>query len=349
MVDLAARHRTVAPEVEIRVLEVLRSGRWTGGPVVAEAEAMAASLLGRARAVGVASGTDALMLALQACGIGPGDEVLVPALTFFATAGAVIAAGASPVIVDVGPDALIDPASAAQAVGSKTRAVIPVHLFGNVATMPDLGLTVIDDAAQAVGSPLGGVRGGLTAVSTYPTKNWGAAGDGGFVAGDDAELVAAVRSLATHGQVAPHVHESVAGVVGRVSRLDPIQAAVLLGHAPTLGERLDRRRRLAERYDAGLPEGVRPLKRQPEAAIHQYCVLVEDRATVIAALENAQIGHAVYYPRPLDAQPALAGCRTAPTPTAHELARQLLALPIRASLTDDEVDRVLDVLTRAAA
>ncbi|HHO50220.1 MAG TPA: aminotransferase class I/II-fold pyridoxal phosphate-dependent enzyme, partial [Deltaproteobacteria bacterium] len=288
MVDLARRHAEVADEVEDRVLQVLRSGRWVGGPVVAEAEARLAGWLSRQGAVGVASGTDALMLALQAVGIRPGDEVIVPALTFFATAGAVAAVGATPVIADVGEDGLLDPTAAGALISPRTRAVIPVHLFGNRAEDPGLGLTVIDDAAQAIGTTPPPSIGRLTAVSAYPTKSWGAAGDAGFVAGDEPELLEAVRCLASHGQRgAPHHHEAHDGQVGRASRLDAIQAAVLLGHADQVEARIDRRRRLADRYDAGLPASIRPLPRQHGSSVHQYCVLASDRARVVAALDEA--------------------------------------------------------------
>ena len=347
MVDLAARHDAVAAAVEERVVAVLRSGRWVGGRPVSEAEETVADWFGRRWAVGVGSGTDALMLALQAAGVGPKDEVLVPALTFFATAGAVAAIGAVPVVVDVREDGLLDPAAAAQQRGPATRAVIPVHLFGNLAEAPELGLTVIDDAAQAIGSQPPASTGALTAVSCYPTKTWGAAGDAGFVLGDDPELARTVRGLATHGQTSPGLHVDYAGVVGRVSRLDAIQAAVLLGHAPTVAARVARRRALAERYDRGLPPQVRPLPRQPGSAVHQYCVLVEQRERVVETLQHAGIGHAVYYPRPLSAQPALARFPRGPTPVAEHLCARLLALPVRASLSDEEVDTVLQVLERA--
>ena len=346
-VDLAARHAEAAAEVEANVLAVLRSGRWTGGPMVAEAETLAARWLGRRAAVGTASGTDALMLALQALGVGPGDEVIVPALTFFATAGAVLAVGATVAVADVGADALLDPASAASLVRDQTRAVIPVHLFGNVVRLPECGLLVVDDAAQAVGSEPAPGCGDLTATSTYPTKTWSSAGDGGFVAGDDAELLDRVRRLGNHGVGAPQVHDRVAGHAGRASRLDAVQAAVLVGHAGVLAERVRRRRILADRYDRDLPPGLRPLPRQPGSAVHQYCVLADDRDAVIRTLEAHGIGSAVYYPRPLQHQPALRGCRAAPTPVADELCARILALPIH-DLGLPGVEQVLGALHEGA-
>ncbi|MEZ4240048.1 MAG: DegT/DnrJ/EryC1/StrS family aminotransferase [Myxococcota bacterium] len=346
--DLAARHAEAAAAVEARVLDVLRSGRWIGGPVVAEAEALAAAQLGRAAAVGVASGTDALMLALQALDVGPGDEVVVPALTFFATAGAVRAVGAEVVVADVGEDALLDEASAAAVCGPRTRAVIPVHLFGSVAARPALDVPVLDDAAQAVGAePAPGV-GALTALSAYPTKTWGAAGDGGFVAGDDPALLERVRALANHGAVEAHLHHPVGRHVGRASRLDAVGAAVLVGHHAVLAERVARRRALAARYDAGLPAPLRPLARTAGSAVQQYCVRVPApaRDAVRAGLAERGVETAVYYPRPLQRQPALAGCRAAPTPVADALCAELLALPIH-DCGADAVDVVLDALHAA--
>lgn len=342
-VDLAARHAEAAPDVEARVLEVLRSGCCVGGPVVTEAEAVAARWLGARAAVGVASGTDALILALQALGIGPGDEVIVPALTFFATAGAVLATGAVPVVADVREDGLLDADAALAVAGPRTRAVIPVHLFGNRVDRPPLDVHVVDDAAQAIGTAPAPRVGRLAALSAYPTKTWGAAGDAGFVAGDDEELLARVRRLGHHGVGADGLHRLEAGHAGRASRLDAVQAAVLLGHATVLEARLARRRRLAARYDAGLPPGVRALPRQPGSAVQQYCVRVGRRDAVRAALASRGVATAVYYSVPLARQPALAGSRAGPCPVAEALCAELLALPIH-DCGEGEVDRVLAAL-----
>jgi dTDP-4-amino-4,6-dideoxygalactose transaminase len=344
LVDLASRHAAVSDEIERDVAGVLRSGRWVGGPMVERAEAAAAAFLSRRGAVGVASGTDALLLALQAMGIGPGDEVIVPALTFFATAGAVRASGAEVVIADVREDGLLDEEAARQLIGPRTRAIVPVHLFGSVAAAPNLDLVVVDDAAQALGATPAPSVGRLTAVSAYPTKTWGAAGDAGFVVGDDAELLAGVRRLGNHGTVGSHVHDAVGGHSGRASRLDAVQAAVLLAHAPHVPERVARRRSLAARYDRGLPPEIRSLPRTVGSAVLVYAVLVERRTELQASLDAAGIDTAVYYPRPLARQPALAAARAGPVPTAAWLCDRLLALPVHEGLEPEDADRVLEVL-----
>lgn len=344
-VDLVARHAEVADAVEDGVLAVLRSGRWNGGPVVGEAEAIAAARLGRRGAVGVGSGTDALMLALQAVGVGPGDEVIAPAVTFFATAGAVRAIGADVVIADIGEDGLLDAESARSVLGPRTRAVIPVHLYGNVAPAPDLGVTVVDDAAQAIGADPAPGCGVLTTLSTYPTKTWGSAGDGGFVAGDDQALLDRVRRLGNHGAVEPHVHHAIEGRIGRATRLDAVAAAVLVAHASALDARIGRRRALARRYDAGLPGWATPAPRTPGSAVHQYCIRCSGmpRDAVSAGLAARGIATAVYYPKPLHHQPALAGVRAAPTPVADAWCADVLALPI-ADIGPAEVDAVLTAM-----
>lgn len=349
LIDLPARHDAVAEQAESRVLEVLRSGRYVGGPLVSEAETLAARLFGRRWAVGVNSGTDALTLALLAAGLEPGDEVLVPALTFFATAGAVVAAGLIPVVVDVGEDALIDVHAAENAIGPDTRALVPVHLFGGTARVPTSPLIVVDDLAQAAGAAPPPKAGSLGAISTYPTKTWGGAGDGGFVVGDDPAVETRVRALGNHGTAGPHLHRTVSGVVGRNSRLDPLQAAVLLSQATTLSSRVDARRRNARHLDEGLPASIRPLPRGPGHPVHQYVVRAPDRSRVIDHLHARGIDTAVYYPRGLHRQPALAErARLTDCPIADALSEELVALPVHAALTSDELDRVVSALHEVA-
>ena len=349
--DLAQRHAATAEAVEAGVLAVLRSGRYVGGPVVDQAERAVAGLLGRAHGVGVNSGTDALILGLQALGVGPGDEVIVPAVGFFATAEAVVRVGAVPVIADVLPDRpLLDPDAARAVMSPRVRAVVPVHLFGDAAPHPDLGVPVLDDVAQAAGAdpPVG--RGALAALSFYPTKVLGAAGDGGLVATDDADLAARVRALGSHGLDGPHLHRAVGGALGPNSRLDAVQAAVLVGHLPQLAGRIARRRGIAARYDAAL--GGLALPRDAGSPVSLYCVRHPRRDALAAALDAAGIDTAVYYPRPVSAQPALQGrargADPARTPHAAAFCREVLSLPCHSGMSDADAERVVAAVRGAA-
>lgn len=348
MVDLAARHRASADAVEAGVLAVLRSGQWIGGPTVARAEAAVAERFGRAGAVGVASGTDAIALALQALGVQPGDEVVVPALTFFATAGAVCAIGAVPRVVDVDERGLLDPLALAEVRSDRLRAVVPVHLFGNRCEAHRLGLPTVDDAAQAAGADPPASSGLLTAVSAYPTKAWSGAGDGGFVVGDDTAALDRVRRLGSHGLIGPHLHDRVSGHVGRNSRLDAVAAAVLLGQLGTLAERIRRRRQIARHYDQHLPAGATALPRDAGNPLPVYVLRSARRDAISARLAACGVDSTVYYPRPLQTQPALVGrIPDAHTPVADRLCGELLAVPMRASLSDDDVERVVAAMVSA--
>lgn len=344
MADLAARHARVANAVEERVLGVLRSGRYVGGPVVEEAEGRLAAAFGWRRGVGVNSGTDALVYALMSLGVGPGDEVIVPAVTFFATAGAVARVGATPVIADTRADApLLD--AAALPLGPRTRAVIAVHLFGATCELPALPVPIVDDAAQAIGADPPARVGVVGAASFYPTKTLGAAGDAGLVLTDDDVAERDVRLLTHHGMPEPYLHVRVQGHVGANSRLDAVQAAVLLGHLDELPARIARRRRIADRYDAALAGRVAPLPRTPGHPVHHYVVLADDRDELRAHLRARGVETALYYPRSLAAQPALAGGPA--TPNADRFCARALALPAHEGLSDADVERVVDaVLSR---
>ena len=346
--DPAAVHAATADAVEQRVLEVLRSGQWVGGPVVAEAEAALAERFGVAHVVGLNSGTDALVLGLQAMGIGPGDEVIVPAVSFFATASAVLLAGARPVVVDVLAERpLLDPEAVRAAWSPRVRAVVPVHLFGmrppSLGELPD-GAVILDDAAQAAGAsaPLG--EGQAAALSFYPTKVLAAAGDAGALLTDDGELAARVRALGHHG--GPGFPE-VAGHVGRNSRLDAVQAAVLLGRLSDLDRRLARRRSTALRIQAAL--GPRVLVPEEGRPVSVLAMLHERPAEVRRALALAGIAPAVYYPRPLDQVPAIrAYARLQPCPNAAAFCASTLALPCHAALSAADVDRIIAVVRSVA-
>lgn len=346
IVNLSRRHQAAQQEIESRVLKVLRTGSYIGGEIVAEAEREVAKRFDRATGIGVNSGTDALIIALQAVGVRAGDEVIMPTLSFFATAGSVCALGATPVCVDVKEDATMCPIAAANAVTEKTTALVPVHLYGNMAKCPDLGVPVVDDSAQAIGGTPARSLGLLSTVSTYPTKTWGGAGDGGFIVGDNQDLVQKCRALANHGLTGvPNHHSAIDGAIGRNSRLDAIQAAVLMGQAHLLDQWIARRRNIADRYDNALPAGVTSLPRSPGSPVHQYVIKTNHRDQVLARMRDQGIGCAIYYPTPMHKQPALN--IPAHTPVADELVQQIMVLPVNAHLTDDEVGQVIQALHSA--
>jgi len=326
------------------VAEVLAGGRYIGGPVLSRFEAALAEAHGVARAVGVASGTDALMLALQAVGVGPGDEVLVPAVTFYSTAGAVRALGAVPVLVDVLPDRpLMDPDDAARAAGPRTRAVVPVHLYGSLATAPELGLPVVEDGAQAVGrAPVGA----LMTLSFYPTKVLGAAGDGGAVLCHDRAVAERVRSLGFHGRTPAGSFVAPGGAPPRNCRLDAVQAAWLHAMLSDLTRRVTRRREIAARYDAEL--SLTPVPRDRDAPVSVYAVRHPQRDALVGALAARGIETRVYYPRALGAEPALQDLPRRATPHADRFCAESLALPCHGGLSDADVGRVIQAVQAAA-
>jgi dTDP-4-amino-4,6-dideoxygalactose transaminase len=344
LVDLAARDAPCAPAARAAVASLLGSGRFVGGPTLAGFEAALALRHGVPAAVGVGSGTDALMLALQAVGVRPGDEVIVPAVSFYATAGAVRALGAVPVVVDVLPDRpLLDPGAAEAAVGPRTRAVVPVHLYGDHAPAPDVPVPIVEDGAQAVSRP---PVGALMTLSFYPTKILGAAGDGGAVLCREPALAARVRALGFHGRAADGRFHAVAGAAPRNCRLDAVQAAWLSPMLADLDRRVGRRRAIAARYDAALDLGAVP--RDTDSPVSVYAVRHPRRDAFALRLAGAGIETRVYYPRSLGAEPALADLPRRATPHADRFCAETLALPCHAGMTEAEVERVIQA-ARAAA
>ncbi len=342
MADLAARHARVAAAVEAAVLEVLRSGRYVGGPVVDRAMTAVAAHFGWARAVGVNSGTDALVYALQAVGVRAGDEVIVPAVTFFASAGAVCRIGARPVIADVRVGLpLLDPSDLP--ITSRTRAVMAVHLYGEHCALPTLPVPIVDDSAQTAGADPPCRTGEIAAVSFYPTKTLGAAGDGGCVLTDSEEVAGKLRLLTHHGMATHYIADQVDGVVGANSRLDAIQAAIVHAHLADLPARVQARRRNAAIYDAELPAAIERIPRSAGHPVHQYVLLLPpgaDRERIVGRMKEAGVETAIYYPRPLSAQPALAEFAR-PTPRADAFCARCLALPVHEGLTEGEIGRVI--------
>jgi dTDP-4-amino-4,6-dideoxygalactose transaminase len=345
------RHRT---EIAETLERVAASGRYILGPEVEAFEREFAQYLGVKHCIGVANGTDAITIALRALGIGPGDEVVVPSFTFYATAEAVVAAGAAPVFCDVDPDTMcVTPDTVERALTARSRAIVPVHLFGNVAPVEDLdalGLPVLEDAAQAAGASLGDRRAGsLGAAATFsffPSKNLGCLGDGGAVATDDDGVAELARRLRFHGSKDKVIYTE----VGYNSRLDALQAAVLRLLLPHLDEWNEARRAAAAAYDsnglAGLP-GLIPPRPAPgvEHAWHLYVARHERADRLVAALAAAGVEARCYYRTPVHRQPAMAAwASAADLPVTDELARTNLALPMGTGLADGQVAEVVDAL-----
>jgi dTDP-4-amino-4,6-dideoxygalactose transaminase len=354
ILDLGRTRSRIARELDERWRRVLDQSSFILGPEVRDFEAAFAEYAGGEACAGVANGTDALVLALRALGLKPGDEVLVPAFSFFATAEAVVLLGGRPVFVDVRPDTLnFDPEDAERRLTEKTVGVLGVHLYGRPFDADAVlglcrrhGLWLLEDAAQAHGArwrdrPAGSF-GRLAAWSFYPTKNLGCFGDGGAVTGER-ELVEKVRRLANHGQTSRYHHVE----VGTNSRLDSLQAAVLNCRLPLLDGDNARRGEIACRYHGALA-GVGDLRLPVDppgtrCVYHQLAVLTARRDELQQHLNRAGIGAAVHYPSPLHHQPALAGIvevAEGDLPVATAAAREVLCLPIFPELTNEEVEAV---------
>ena len=349
-------------ELMAAIAGVLRSGTYIMGPQVAAFEAEVAAYLGVRHAIGVNSGTDALVIALRALGLGAGDEVITTPFTFFATAEAVSAVGATPVFVDVDRRTFnLDPAAVEAAVTARTRAILPVHLYGQAADMDRLqaiadahGLRIVEDVAQAFGGTYRGRKlgtlGAFGAFSFFPSKNLGAYGDGGLIATDDDELAASARMLRVHGSRKKYFNE----VIGYNSRLDELQAAILRVKLPHLEASNAGRREAAGRYDrllAGLA-GVETPYAGPDAGhvYHQYTVRIAGglREAVRTGLEARGVSTMVYYPVPLHQLPPYLG-GSAALPLAEAAAAEAISLPIWPSIRPEVQERVADALADALA
>jgi len=337
VVDLARRAASLQPELGAAVERVLRSGWFLLGPETEAFEAEFAAFCGRRHAVAVASGTEALRLALRALGVGAGDEVVVPAFTAVPTAAAVCATGASPVFADVDHDtAMLDPQDAAAALTERTRAVIPVHLYGRPAEAPEIGTLVLEDAAQAHGALDPQTASASAAYSFYPTKNLGGIGDGGAVVTDDPDLATQVRLLRAHGVADDYEHTAVTGN----SRLSEIEAAALRVELRRLPEWNERRRLIARAYREAAPE----LRWQAPHERHVYhlCVArIDDRDAFRARMP---FGTAMHYPRALTQQPAYRHFVRDPCPEAESWAAECVSLPCFPEMTDDEIEVVCRAL-----
>jgi dTDP-4-amino-4,6-dideoxygalactose transaminase len=350
------------PRVEERVRDVLRSGRYVLGPEGEAFESELADFLGVGHCVGVANGTDALTVALRALGVRAGDEVVVPAVTFYATAEAVVNAGGRPVFADVDPETwCITAATVEPALTDRTAAIVPVHLFGNPAPIGELAdlvsersgrrVRILEDAAQAIGARLDGrMAGGLADAGTfsfYPSKNLGAFGDAGAIVTNDAELARACRLLRHHGSKDKEIH----AITGWNSRLDEIQAAALRVLLPELEGWTDARRAVAAAYrELGLGELVRlPVETQGgESCFHLHVVATPDRDALAQGLSARGIGNRVYYAPPLHRQPGLSDY--APDhelPGADRFAAETLAIPMGPALEHREIEDVVSAAAEA--
>jgi dTDP-4-amino-4,6-dideoxygalactose transaminase len=351
LVDVRAQYERLIPQILERLQEVVESGTFILGPNVQAFEDEAAAYLGVPHAVGVANGTDALVLVLEALEIGPGDDVVCPSFTFYATAEAIRRVGATPVFADIDPVTLnLDPEDAAAKVTERTRALMPVHLFGRVAALDELRkleVPIVEDAAQAFGAP-GVARAGVASTfSFFPTKNLFALGDGGLVAATDQEIGERVRLLRFHGSRDKKTFE----YVGTNSRLDELQAAVLRLFLGELDGWNQARRQAAARYaELGLGDYCDLPEDEPGHVYHMYVVRTPERTRVAEALSAAGIANASYYVTPTHLQPALndLGYEEGSLPETERAARENLALPMWAGITPEIQERVVAVVREAS-
>ena len=364
MLDLTRYDDELKRDIAARVEEIFSSGRFILGPITEEFEKRFAELVGARHAVGVSSGTDALLVALMALGVGPGDEVVTSPLSFFASAGVIARLNARAVFADIDPTTYnLSPDRLPAALTSRTKAIIPVHLYGQAADLDPIcevagGVPVVEDACQAVGATYRGrsvgTIGRMAAFSFYPTKNLGAAGDAGAVTTEDDETAALLANLRLHGEEERYRHSRVGGNF----RLDALQAAVLTAKMPRLAEWTARRIAIADKYgellwDAEVAGRVTLPFVAPGCrhVFHQYVVRVRDRDRVRVRLAEEGIGTAVFYPIPLHLQQCFAdlGYREGDFPNAEKAAKEVLALPMFPQLTDEELIRVAEALTEATA
>jgi len=366
ILDLTRCDADLKRDVARAVEEVFLTGRFVLGPANEAFEKALAGTLGVRHAVGVSSGTDALLVALMALGVGPGDEVVTSPFSFFASAGVVARLNARPVFVDIEPGTFnMDASRLEAALTPRTKAIQPVHLYGQSADMNPIlaiaarrGIPVLEDACQAIGATYegraAGTLGTMGAFSFYPTKNLGAAGDAGAVATDDDAMALSLRSLRLHGSTATYFHDRVGGNF----RLDALQAAVLNAKLPHLAGWNERRRGIAARYAELLADAVRAERIVLPAEVpgrrhvyHQYVVRVADRDGVRRRLAERGVASAVFYPVPLHLQTCFAplgGC-AGDFPEAERAAKEVLALPVFPELTDAEVERVAQAVLESLA
>jgi dTDP-4-amino-4,6-dideoxygalactose transaminase len=357
LLDLKAQYATIKDEILAAVSEVLQSQRCIGGPKVAELEEKIAGVCECKFAVGVSSGTDAIMNSLMSLEIGPGDEVITTPFTFFSTVGCIARVGAKIVFADIDPKTYnIDPAGVKAAVTNKTKAIMPVHLFGQMADMDPImavaaehNLAVIEDAAQSISSTYKGQKAGsigtVGCFSFFPSKNLGGIGDGGMIVTNDEELYDRLFIMRNHGSKPKYYHRCVGGNF----RLDPIQAAALLVKLPHLDEWSAKRRENAAYYDkkfAGTVAGTPYISPDCVTIYNQYVICVPRRDEVVAHLKANDIGCEIYYPVPMHLQECFKylGFREGDFPVAEKAAAEVMAIPVYPELTDEMKDVVVDTI-----
>jgi dTDP-4-amino-4,6-dideoxygalactose transaminase len=350
LVDVKAQYAPLIPELKERFAALLESGRFIFGPEVDAFEREAAAFLGVPHAIGVGNGTDAIVLALDALGIGAGDEVICPSFTFYATAEAIARVGATPVFADIDPETLnLDPEDVAGRITPRTHAIVPVHLFGRPAPLPELarlGLPLIEDAAQAFGADGVAQTGVCSTFSFFPTKNLFALGDGGLVTSLDDEVAEHVRMLRFHGSRDKVTFE----LIGTNSRLDAVQAAALRVFLPHLTGWNESRREAAGRYaDLGLGDLVELPREDAAHVYHMYVVRSPQRDDLRDALTTAGIASASYYATPLHLQPGLRylGWTPGSLPETERAAAENLALPMWAGIGAEQQERVVETVRSA--
>lgn len=369
LLDLKAQHRAIKHKIEPAVAGIFESQQFILGSRVKDCEEAIARYCGSAHAIGVSSGTDALLAALMVENIGPGDEVITSPYTFFATGGSIARTGATPVFVDINPATFnIDPALVEGKITRRTRAIIPVHLYGQLCDMQAVmaiarrhKLVVIEDACQAIGARHGNMSAGATGdygcLSFFPSKNLGGAGDGGMILTNDPGRAARLAAMRSHGSEVKYYHKTVGGNF----RLDALQAAVLLVKLEYLDSWTEQRRKNAARYDRlfaanGLASGKQPALILPAAVtgrhvFNQYVVRARNRDRLRAFLQEKGIGTEVYYPVPLHLQECFRklGGKPGDFPESERAAAETLALPVYPELTDEQAGYVVECIAEFAA
>lgn len=362
LLDLKAQYNSIKDELESAVLEVLRGGHYILGPKVEEFERTMAEYCGVKYAVGVANGTDALVLSLDAMGVGPGDEVITSPFTFYASAESISRLGATPVFVDIDPQTYNLVADDIEAkITPRTKAIIPVHIFGQPAEMDTINeiaakhnIKVIEDACQAIGAAYRGKQvgslGDAACFSFFPSKNLGGAGDGGLVVTDDEELAGRVRALRQHGSLKKYYHS----LVGYNSRLDALQAAILSVKVKYIDAWNDARRQKALYYNelfAGTNVITPMALDHVRHVYHLYIIRVPNRADVEAALKAEGIGHGVYYPVPLHLQDVYKdlGYAQDSLPVSEAASYEALAIPLYPQLKEEDMRAIADLVKQAVS